>query len=90
MSGEIHGRLWRIEINRTLSAELHVLADSRDEAMDDALMLVRDDDFFVDDEDAWARKATSSYGRRVWSGGPDGDWTGPFDGVALDATEADG
>ena len=84
MSGEVNGRLWRIELGRSSSAVLYVLADSRDEALDDALLLVRDEDFFIDDEDGRAVKATTSAGSRVWSGGPDGAWTGPFDGVAPD------
>jgi hypothetical protein len=79
---EVKGRLWKVEVTRTQSAYVYVLADSANEAQADAIEVVEDQDFFgMTDDDTDAINVIASQGQRVWSGGPDGQWTGPFEGA---------
>lgn len=72
-------RLWEVEVERTESTTVYVLAPTRDEAEDTAGELV--DDSFMWERDSDYKTATQITDPAkaprhddVWSGGPDGEY----------------
>lgn len=72
-------RLYKVEVTMTRELEIFVLADSREQAQEDADNLVGDIGEYemgLPEWDTYARLARRepTRGEEVWTGGPDGEW----------------
>jgi len=66
-------KLYRVDLRRTSSACIYVLAENMNLATDDALELGHNDCWQEEDTEAYATEVDTT-ADSVWTGGGDGEW----------------